>query len=220
MSFYRKRLKKLKKLLLIVLPIVLIYILCGCQKNYTINNYKNETDKDLNALYDNIIDKIYKDDMPLEFMSGHSRYIGYQLYDRDFDGINELYIYRIHDFDGIKNGMISKPFIYEAYKVENGEPVLFLNGEPRGNATCDNCYFALNNGQILHLQNSHSTEDISLIDTNDSIIEELHCDYAYVTGNPDHDVYKINDKNVSKDEYQNQLESINSKIGYFSAKLY
>lgn len=201
------------------IALIFIIILSGCEKYHVFNKKPNNVDNDINTIYDNIVEKINKNDIPLEFAGGYSKYVGYQFYDRNLDGINELYIYRIHDFLNSNNGMASKPFIYEAYKVEDHKPVLFFSGEPRGVSTHDNCYFALVENRIAYLTSGYSEENIIVYDNQNNEIEKIHCDYAFVTGNPDHDVYKINETTVSKNEYRKKIESINNNIGFFPIKL-
>lgn len=185
---------------------------------------------DVAEIYADTIANIDKKDYVLEYTGGVSKYIGYQFYDVDGDSIDELYIYRKHT--GLNNNLeyiyrlIGGPFIYESYKIEDGKAVLNFTGEPRGNATCDNCYLALMDGTIANVITSHSDENIIIfnqfgssgIDKN-KIIKTLHKDFAYVAGNPENDVLKINDKTVESLEYYSEINNILSKVGLFNVEI-
>ena len=143
---------------------------------------------------------------------GKANFIGYQLYDVDNDGINELFIFRDYVYDNISGG--KGVYIDKAYTIKNNQVELFLSTdytkENSENGNWQNgAYYALKDGRILY----DGYRTFSLIDKKNNTTEH----YLYEIGGAD-GVW-VNDVDVIVNDANDKLENAKSLKPYFDVPL-
>ena len=145
-----------------------------------------------------------------DYPTGKVTYAGYQLYDIDSDGIDELFIYR--------QAAYNKYYIDSCYTINNNETVLYTNNMTiesyyKNGATTDEIFYALVDGRILNVfYHWGGIEQFTIYD----IKNNLRDNYEYEVTTQS---WTKNGSAVSESSAENTLNSLLNQVLYFNVPL-